>query len=157
LQAALESARAAGARIGPAAVAAYFSTYALSWLLDSTQQRAIVEFRPSAYGDDTTAWGYALWSTYLLLGDTIRARFYNDSARIVQERLVAQDTANFDQRQTLAHMLAAAGQRHRATQEAARALSQAEASTDSIMLPYMHDRLARIYLLLGQKDEALTH
>jgi serine/threonine-protein kinase len=157
IDAARATTRAAVARLGSSAVAAYFSTYALAWLLDSAQQSEVLRLRPHAYGDDTTSWGSALWSTLLLRGDTARARAYNDSARVVQERLVAGDTANYDQRQHLARMLAAAGLRDRSLREAARAMAEAEATGDSMMIGYIHERVAKILLLNGRKGEALGH
>jgi TolB-like protein len=157
LAAAEATTHAAATRLGSIPVAAYWSTYSLSWLLDPPLQRAISTLRPAAYSDDTTSWGSALWSTLLLMGDTARARIYSDSAKLVQERIVAEDSTNFDQRQHLARMLAVAGLADRARREAGRALTQAEAAGDPSSIAYVHDRVARTLLLLGRKDEALDH
>ena len=157
LAAAKATSRAAATRLGSIPVAAYFSTYTMSWLLDPSLQQVILPLRPADYGDDTTSWGSALWSTLLLMGDTARARIYSDSARLVQERLVAEDSTNFDQRQHLARMLAVAGLADRAKREIERAVTEAEAAGNPTDIAYMHDRVARTLLLLGRKDEAMGH
>jgi hypothetical protein len=93
---------------------------------------------------------------YRLRGDSARARIYADSARLAQQRIVQTDPSNPDQRQALATILAILGRGSEASGEGERALAQALPSRDATFIAYIRERLARIYLLAGDRDKALT-
>ena len=80
-----------------------------------------------AYGNDRATWGGAVGTAYLRRGDTLRARAYIDSARMVQERLVRDDPRNPDQRAHLAWMLALLGRRPEARAQGEEAFAVASA------------------------------
>ena len=143
------------APVNRAHLTAFFAIIEMPWLLDSSEQRAVLRMSPGEFGNDRTTWGIALAMIYRLHGDSVRARAYADSARIEQQRLVEADPENADQRQALATQLAVMGRKAEAMREGERALAQAQAGKDVPLIAYVQERLARIYLLLGEDEKAL--
>ncbi len=137
--------------------AMYFGAISLEWLLDERQQGLVLRAGLGAFGNDRATWGGAVGTAYLRRGDTLRARAYIDSARMVQERLVRDDPRNPDQRAHLAWMLALLGRRPEARAQGEEAFAVASASGDVVMIDYIREALAGMYVNLGDHDAALAH
>jgi tetratricopeptide (TPR) repeat protein len=135
--------------------AVWFAGLEMAWLLEESQREFVLRQTSAAYDNDRTTWGSALARIYWLKGDTTRARLYADSARVAQERLLRTDPDNPDQLQHLATMLALMGRKRDAITKAERALALAVQSHDALLIAYVRERLARVYLLVGADTEAL--
>jgi TolB-like protein/Flp pilus assembly protein TadD len=135
-----------------AGVATFWDLY---WVLDEGQQRLLLRLTPTAFDDSRGAWGLALAGTYALRGDSARARVYADSARVAyaeQLRATPQDA----QLHTLHGVaLAYLGRTAEAIQEGERGLALLPISKDAYSGPYNQHQLARIYLLVGEPEQAL--
>ncbi|MDH5316327.1 MAG: hypothetical protein OEW44_07585, partial [Gemmatimonadota bacterium] len=146
-----------GAEVEPARFVAFVSTsWDLYWALTDDQQQLLLRLSPGAYDNDRAAWGLALAGTYEMRGDLVRARAYGDSARIpLEEALKA--SPNDDYLLAL-HGLAAAfaGQRVVALRDGERSIAIRSIATDGYSGPYNLHLLARTYLLVGEKDKAIT-
>jgi serine/threonine-protein kinase len=156
----LEGARAIIRRIPsdvePTAVVANLATYwDLFWVLDDEQQRLLLRLRPSAFDDDRGAWGLALASTYALRGDRQRAGVYGDSAAAAFQEQVKATPDNAQLYVLLATSLAYAGHTDEAVREGKLAQERLPISKDAYQGAYIQHQLARIYLLVGQPDQAL--
>jgi tetratricopeptide (TPR) repeat protein len=143
--------RAVPREVDPAALVAYVAVWDdLSWVLDDAQQRLLLRLSPAPFGDDRAAWGFALAQTHALRGDTVLARAYADSARLVLEdrlRDVPQDAITHAY---LGLALAYMGRKADAIREGQRALA-----LGSVQRGDFQHHLARIYLLVGELEKAL--
>ena len=137
--------------------AMYFGAIGLEWMLDERQQGLILRAGLGAFGNDRATWANSVGKAYQRRGDTVRARAYIDSARMVQEQLVRDDPGNPDQRQHLASMLAFLGRKAEARAQGEQAFAAANASGDVVMIDYIREALAGLYVLLGDHDAALAH
>jgi TolB-like protein/tetratricopeptide (TPR) repeat protein len=126
------------------------------WLLSDAQQRLVLQLPLTAFSNDRTSWGSTLADLYRLRGDTARSRAYADSAIVYQERLVRDEPDHVDQSQHLASQYAMAGRKAEAMKEADRALALVTASGERNLLPYVRHRLARLYVMLGEPERALS-
>ena len=136
--------------------AMYFGATSLEWLLDESQQDLVLRAGLGAFGNDRATWAGAVGTAYLRRGDTLRARAYVDSARMVQERLVRDDPDNPDQRQHLAGILAFLGRKAEARANGEEAFAVANATGDVVMIDYIREALAGMYVLIGDHDAALA-
>jgi TolB-like protein/Flp pilus assembly protein TadD len=126
----------------------------LFWVLDEAQQRLLLLLPPSAFGESREGWGLALAGTYALRGDLAHSRAYADSARIaLEEKLAAQEDAQLHV--LLGTALAYLGRREEAVREGRRAVAMLPLSKDAFSGAYVQHQLARIYILVGQPDQAL--
>jgi TolB-like protein/Flp pilus assembly protein TadD len=126
-----------------------------AWLLDDVQQRLVLGLPLAAFNNDRTTWGETLAEIYRLRGDTLHSRAYADSARVFQARLVRDDLTNADQSQHLATELALIGRKAEAVREGERALALVLATKDQRFIPHIRHRLARIYVFVGEPEQAL--
>jgi serine/threonine-protein kinase len=110
---------------------------------------------PSAFDDDRGNWGIVRAQLYYLRGDRVRAALYADSARIAfdeQSRAAPDDP----QRHVfLGLALAYLGRKADALREGRRAVELSPISRDANNGPYVQHQLARIYLLVGEPEQAL--
>ena len=136
--------------------AVYFASASLVWMLDERQRDLILRTGPGPFDNDRSSWAGSVATVYLMRGDTMRARAYIDSARVVQERLVREDPDNPDQRQHLGGMLARLGRNAEARAHGEQAFALARATGDVDMIDYMRVALAGIYVRLGDHDAALV-
>ena len=156
----LDSARSvirAGTRqIDPGALLAYFATYNdLYWALDDAEQRQVLALPPSAFDDDRGNWGIVMAQLYHLRGDRARAATYADSARIAFEEQSRAAPDDPQRHVLLGLALAYLGRKADALREGRRAVELSPISRDANTGPYIQHQLARIYLLVGEPEQAL--
>jgi tetratricopeptide (TPR) repeat protein len=93
--------------------------------------------------------------TYALQGDALRARVYADSSRQAFEAQLL-ETPNDAQRHVfLGVALAYLGRRAEAIKEGQRGVALLPVSRDAYTGAYNQHQLARIYVLLGEQEQAL--
>jgi serine/threonine-protein kinase len=135
-----------------AGVATFWDLY---WVLDEGQQQLLLRLTPTAFDDSRGAWGLALAETYALRGDSARARVYADSARVAyaeQLRATPQD-AQLHALHGVA--LAYLGRTAEAIQEGERGVALLPITKDAYSGAYNQHQLVRIYLLVGEPEQAL--
>ena len=132
------------------------SNWDLVWLLDDAEQLQLLTLPPSAFDDDRGAWGIVRAQTYALRGDRVRAQVYADSARLAltaQLRAVPAD----DQRHLhLGLALAYLGRTNEAVAEGLRGAELLPVSRNAYTGPDNQDVLARIYTVVGEREQALA-
>jgi len=129
-------------------------TWDLEWLLDDGQQRMLLSLPVSAFGDEPGQWSWARAETYWFRGDRARARVYADSARRAFEAQLRHPPARAAPTYALEHAflglaLAFLGRRAAAVREGQVAIASGGAGA------YAKHQLARIYILVGEPDQAL--
>ncbi|MEP6589930.1 MAG: protein kinase [Gemmatimonadota bacterium] len=153
--------RVVRAAIGPTPateVVAYFAGYnELGWALELPEQELLFRLSPAAFDNDRAWWGQSLAIMAGQRGDKGRARAYADSSLATS---AAQATANQEDSQLHALygvVLAFLGRTAEAVQEGQRAvaLNAALAPSDPNAL-YASMQLARIYTIVGMKEQAIT-
>jgi serine/threonine-protein kinase len=148
--------RAASRHIDPGTLLPFFASYEdLYWVLDDEQQRQVLAAPPSAFDGDRGVWGLVRTELYRLRGDRRRADAYADSARLAlaeQSRVAPEDG---QRRVLLGLALAYLGRKTDAVREGKRGLELMPISRDGYFGPYVQLQLARIYLLLGEPEQAL--
>jgi len=133
-------------------VAQYWDLY---WVLDEPQERLLLRLTPSAFDDDRGTWGIVLAQTHALRGDSAKARLYADSARVVFEQQVRDAPQDAQRRVFLGLALAYVGRKEAAIREGRRAVELLPVSRSPRDGPYMQHQLARIYILVGEQEDAL--
>jgi serine/threonine-protein kinase len=142
--------------VDPTSLVAYVATYwDLYWLLDESQRALLLRLTPSAFDGDRGNWGIVMAETYALQGDALRARVYADSSRQAFEAQLL-ETPNDAQRHVfLGVALAYLGRRAEAIKEGQRGVALLPVSRDAYTGAYNQHQLARIYVLLGEQEQAL--
>jgi serine/threonine-protein kinase len=142
--------------VDPTAIAAYFGNFwDLYWVLPKDMQDLLLRLPPGPFGGDRAAWAIILSQTYLLRGDTVHARVYADSARIENERVLA-ETPNDDQRNAFMGLSQAIlGHKAEALRYGERALQITPMSRDAYTGVYLKYLLARTLLVLGEPERAI--
>lgn len=137
-------------------IVAYFSYYwDMYWVLDGAQQERVLKLSPALFDNDRAAWATTLMQLYWLRGDTTRARAYADTSYKANVE-VMRDAPNDAQRKVLVGLaLAYLGKKDSAIAEGRAGAALSPLSTDKINGPYYQHQLARIYLLVGEKEKAL--
>jgi serine/threonine-protein kinase len=156
LAAAQATIRNVPAGVDPATLVGYVSAfYEMYWLLDDSQRALLYQLTPAHFDNNRATWALALAGTYALQGDGRRARAYADSARAEYER---QMRANPDDGQihvlrgvALAHL----GRKSEAIREGKRGVVLESDMRNAFSGPYMRHQLARIYILVGEPDQAI--
>jgi tetratricopeptide (TPR) repeat protein len=138
------------------ALAAYLAEYwDLGWILDSAQEAALLVLRPDSYDGDSASWAVVLAQQYSLRGDSARTRAYADTALSFFDAQV-KEAPNDDQRHGFRGLsLAYLGRREEAIREGQRAVALRPTSKDALFGPYDEQLLARVYMILGEKDNAI--
>jgi len=126
----------------------------LEWLMDDGQQRVLLSLPVSAFGDEPGQWSWARAETYWFRGDRARARVYADSARRALEAQLTHPVERAAPTYALEHAflglaLAFLGRRAAAVHEGQVAIASGGAGA------YAKHQLARIYILVGEPDQAL--
>jgi serine/threonine protein kinase/tetratricopeptide (TPR) repeat protein len=148
--------RAGLAATEPVALLAFFGTYQdLYWVLDDAQQQELLALPPSAFDDDRGTWAIVRAQTYDLRRNRAQARVYADSARLAfEEQLRA--TPEDGQLHVLRGLtLAYLGRKAEAIKEGERAVALWPISRDAYNGAYIQHQLVRIYLLVGEPEQAL--
>jgi tetratricopeptide (TPR) repeat protein len=148
--------KAAPKEVEPTDLVAFMGTYEdLAWVLDHVQLQLLKRLRPSAFGDDRATWGLVLTQTYALQGDTANARIYADSARVAFESQLVDAPEDAESHALLGLMLAYRRQKAEAIRQGKRGVALMPISRFPDDGTYMHHLLARIYVLLGEPEQAL--
>ena len=136
-----------------AGLVAYLSTYNdLYWILTQNQQTLLLTLPPSAFDNDRATWGLVMAQTYGLRGDQARTRAYADSARLAYE-VQLKDAPEDPQLHALYGLaLAYLGRNAQAVAEGRRGVT---GTINPNTLAYNQHQLARIFVLVGQPDQAL--
>jgi TolB-like protein/tRNA A-37 threonylcarbamoyl transferase component Bud32 len=158
MQGDLASARAVirGIPVSRPEVAVYFAVYQdLYWVLEEADQEVVLRLPPSMHDDDRAIWATTLMQIYTLRGDRARARAFADTAEVeFRKQLVA--TPDDPQRNIfLGLALATQGRKAEAIAAATKGASATPLSKDHNVGAYNQHQLARVYLLLGEKEKAL--
>jgi eukaryotic-like serine/threonine-protein kinase len=125
------------------------------WVLDSAEAQVLVDLPPSAYDDDRASWGIALAEAYALRKDRLRARAYADSALAAATGQV-RATPRDPNRHTLRGLaLAYLGRSSEAIAEGRRAVALQPISADAEQGAFWQLGLARIYVLVGETEQAI--
>jgi serine/threonine-protein kinase len=139
-----------------AAVLAYFVTYEdLAWLLEPTLQRRAVTLGPEAFDGARGLWALGRAQLYALLGDTLAARTWGDTAQRAFFVQLQAAPANAQQHALLGLALAFAGRPAEAVAEGERGVAIARRSNDEGMANYLRKVLAWIDVLAGRPVPAL--
>jgi serine/threonine-protein kinase len=149
--------RAVPKEVAPTALVAYLANYFdLFWVLDEDQQRLVLRLTPRPFDNNRAQWGLSLAETYALRGDSVRARAYADSARVVYEAQLKEAPDDAQLHAIHGLMLAYLGRRAEAVREGRRAVSLVPVTKDAFIRgPYLQHQLARIYILVGEPEKAL--
>jgi eukaryotic-like serine/threonine-protein kinase len=146
----------AGKRLNQDELVAYVATYQdLGWVLDDAAQRRLLALGPDLFDNDRANWAIVRAQVYGWRGDTALARAWGDTAA---REFAAQMRANPTdaQRHTfLGLALAYAGHRTEAVVEGERGAALLPVEQDYQNGTYMRHQLARIHLLLGDREKAL--
>ena len=138
------------------ALVAHLAIYQdLMWVLDDAQQALLLQLGPGAFDNDRGSWGVVRAQTYALRGDSSRARVWADSARVAFEEQL-RDTPGDAQRHVLLGLaLAYLGRTADAVREGERGVALEPISRDAYVGPYLQHQLVRIYILVGEPEQAL--
>jgi serine/threonine-protein kinase len=148
--------RASTRQIDPATVFAYLSNYQdLYWALDDEAQRQVLDLPVSAFYDDPGIRAIVRTQLYFLRGDRARAAIYADSARIAFEAQSRAAPADAQRHAVLGLALAYLGKKAEAVREGRRSVELLPAGKEAFSGPYMQLLLARIYMLVGEPEQAL--
>jgi serine/threonine-protein kinase len=135
---------------------AYFATYEeLAFLLSDQQRRALVSLSTAPFGGDRAVWGLSLAQGYRLLGDSVKMRAYADSSRLTMEQQLRDAPEDGQLNVLYGHALAMAGRKAEAIRAGRRGVTLLPGEKDAYFGPYIQHQLARIYLLVGEPEQAL--
>jgi serine/threonine-protein kinase len=147
---------AAGAAVDADALAAYVANFwDLGWALDEAGQQRALALGPEAFDGDRGALAIVRTQLYGWRGDSARMRLWADTA---QREFAAQlrDTPDDAQRRVFRGLaLAYEGRRAEAIAEGERGLALLPPEKDANAGTYQVHVLARIYLLVGEREKAL--
>jgi TolB-like protein len=147
--------RRAPPEVDPRALAAFVATYwDLGWALDEAGQRLVLTLDPEQFDGDRLGWGLALAQMHAIRGNASAARAYADSARLaaVDQLRTSQDAQLHVLYGTA---LAYLGRRDEAMHEGERSVALMPISKDHTTGSYLQHQLARIYILVGEREKAL--
>ena len=125
------------------------------WTLPTDLWPKIVSLTVKDFGGDKGHWGLKIGHTYRLLGDTVRARMFGDSARAVFEAQLKDFPDRAQLHELMGRALALGGHKAEAIAEADRSLALRETSLDASLRPYVHFQVARILIQSGEYERAL--
>ena len=146
----------APADLDPAAYVSYVANfYDLFWLLDDGQRSLLYRLTPAQFDDDRGAWGLSLAGAYALQGDRRHAQAYADSAASAFESQVRKTPEDGQLHALLGVALAYLGRKDEAIREGRRGVELVPMTKNAFQAPYNHHQLARIYLLVGEPEQAL--
>jgi serine/threonine protein kinase len=138
------------------ALLAHFSIFQETmWTLPPELWPKIVKLTVADFGGDKGHWGLKLGHTYKLLGDTVRARAFGDTALVAFDAQLRDFPDRVQLRELRGRALALGGHKKEAVEEAERSLKVREASLDASIRPYVHFQVARILLQSGENERAL--
>lgn len=149
--------RAVPSSVDRNSLAAFVATYDdLGWALDSSDAERLLGLGPGEFEGDRAAWALALTQEYAWRSDRRRSRAYADTARVALEAQLRAAPGDAARHAMLGVTLGFLGRRDAAIREGQRAVTLLPVSRDAIVGPYVQHQLARIYILVGQPENART-
>ena len=127
----------------------------MMWVWDPSYWPRFTTLTPKDFDGDRGHWGLKVGGTYRLMGDTVRARAYGDSARIAFEAKLKDFPEEAQLHELRGRALALAGVKDEAVREADLSLRLRETKLDASTGPYVRFQVARIFLRAGEYDRAL--
>lgn len=125
------------------------------WSLPQYLWPKIVRLTVADFNGDRGHWGLKVGNTWKLMGDTVRARAYGDSARLAFEAQLRDFPEAAQLHELRGRALALGGHRAEAIEEAERSLKLRETKLDASIRPYVHYQVARILIQSGEYERAL--
>lgn len=148
--------RAMPAPVDTAALVAYVAEFGdIGWVLDSAYERVLLGLGPGAFDNDRANWAIALAQQYSFRGERTRSRAYADTARAAYEATLKSAPKDPQQHALLGLALAYLGRNAEAVREGERAVALMPLSSNANTGAYVQHQLARIYILVGERDKAL--
>jgi eukaryotic-like serine/threonine-protein kinase len=142
--------------VDSAALVAFVSTYwDLFWVLDDQQQRLLLTLPPAPFGGDRAPWATSHAETYVLRGDTARARIYADSAVAAYDDVLRSAPTDAQSVAERGLMFAYLGRKSEALRDARRATAMVPIAQDGYSGTYYEHLLARTCVLVGEPDCAI--
>jgi serine/threonine-protein kinase len=125
------------------------------WALPPYLWPKILKLTVADFGGDKGHWGLKLGHTYRLLGDSVRARAFGDTAVAAFEAQLKDFPEHAQLHELHGRALALAGRRAEAIAEAEKSLALRATSLDASIRPYVHFQVARILIQSGEYNRAL--
>jgi eukaryotic-like serine/threonine-protein kinase len=125
------------------------------WALPEYLWPKIIKLTVADFNGDKGHWGLKLGNTYKLLGDTLRAKMFGDTALKAFDAQLKLFPEQAQLHELRGRALALAGRRAEAIAEAERSLKLRETSLDASIRPYVHFQVARILIQSGEYERAL--
>ena len=125
------------------------------WALPPELWPKIVVLTVKDFDNDRGHWGLKIGHTYKLMGDTMRARMYGDSARAAFEAQLRDFPDRAQLRELVARALALGGHKREAILEADSALKVRETTADASIRSYIRFQAARVRIQSGDYERAL--
>ena len=110
---------------------------------------------PDAFEDDRAPWATVLSLLHAMRGERDLARVYADSARIAYAQHIEAAPDDAQQHAFLGVALAALGRKDEAIRAATHATELAPIATDGFLGPYVQMLLARVHMMVGNRDQAI--
>ena len=146
----------ASQRVNQDELVTYLAIYQdLGWVLDDARQQRLLSLGPEHFDNDRATWSIVRAQVYGWRGDSTSSRVWGDTAA---REFGDQVRANPDDAQRHAFYglsLAYAGRRAEAIDEGQRGVALLPVERDAVNGPYQVHLLARIYLLVGEREKAL--
>ena len=142
--------------LDPATLAVFFSTYHdLVWVIDPPRQALVLAAPLAAFDNDKGSWALARAEIYWLRGDSALARAWGDSAAAAFD-LQSKGAPEEAQLHALKGVsLAYAGRKAEAIRAAEHGVALQPLSRDAYNSPYVMHQLARVYVITGEKAQAV--
>jgi serine/threonine-protein kinase len=144
-------------RVSQDELVTYLAIYQdLGWVLDDGAQQRLLSLGPEHFDNDRATWSIVRAQVYGWRGDSALARVWGDTAA---REFGDQVRANPDDAQRHAFYglsLAYAGRRAEAVAEGERGVALLPVERDAVNGPYQVHLLARIHLLVGEREKALS-
>ena len=125
------------------------------WTLPSELWPKIVKLTPKDFDNDRGHWGLKLGHTYRLMGDTMHARMFGDSAVLAFAKQLHDFPDRAQVRELMARALALAGRKQEAAIQADSALKLRETTNDATLKPYVLFQAARVFIQSGENERAI--
>ena len=125
------------------------------WTLPSELWPKIVKLTPKDFDNDRGHWGLKLGHTYRLMGDTMHARMFGDTAVVAFAKQLHDFPDRAQLRELLARALALAGRKQEAAIQADSALKLRETTNDATIKPYVLFQAARVFIQSNENERAL--
>lgn len=127
----------------------------MMWVWEPEFWPRFTKLTPADFDNDRGHWGLKVGGTWKLIGDTVRARSYADSARITFEERLAHFPDDAQLHELRGRALALGGHSADAIAEAEQSLKLRETELDKSTGPYVRFQAVRIMIQAGNLNRAL--